>query len=352
VSRKLIVNDGRRERELVLVGPIVVGRDPMCDISEADPLLSRRHAEFSIDGTAIVVRDLGSRNGIYVNGAKRAETRLRTGDLVQIGNLQLRYIEDATPIEFAPELADVDSTGVIHSSAVAKSSPSGGSAVRPAPSGSSPRPAPAASTPGAPAPKPGSAGAPAPPRDEELTAFVPPPSEQGPAGLVKDSASRPARPVPPSEDLDKTSLVAPPSAKPAPRAADPAASAAGSKVRTGQPASAPVDDVEQTRIMAQPARSGTSTIAPTTSIPIVSLPVNREAHALSLAVGAIADFLGATAANARIADAVNALQQDLAQAADEAPGTRPSPVRASAKEIVDEVNRLMARLRTASSDLS
>ena len=46
MSRKLIVNDGKRQRELLLVGTMVVGRDPSCDISEADPLLSRRHVEF------------------------------------------------------------------------------------------------------------------------------------------------------------------------------------------------------------------------------------------------------------------------------------------------------------------
>ena len=44
--RKLLVNDGRSERELLLDGTIVVGRDPSCHINDLDPLLSRRHAEF------------------------------------------------------------------------------------------------------------------------------------------------------------------------------------------------------------------------------------------------------------------------------------------------------------------
>jgi len=98
VSRKLVVNDGRRERELLLVGTMVVGRDPTCDISDADPLLSRRHVEFIAGSKEVTVRDLGSRNGILVNGVKIAQSVLRAGDVVQVGHLQVRFVEDAAPI--------------------------------------------------------------------------------------------------------------------------------------------------------------------------------------------------------------------------------------------------------------
>ena len=48
MSRRLIVSGGSRPRELVLVGTLIVGRDPACDISETnDPLMSRRHAAFN-----------------------------------------------------------------------------------------------------------------------------------------------------------------------------------------------------------------------------------------------------------------------------------------------------------------
>src|SRR5439155_1634492 len=63
-TRKLIVTNGEAERELLLVGTMVVGRDPACDVSDVDPLLSRRHAEFTATANAVSVRDLGSRNGI------------------------------------------------------------------------------------------------------------------------------------------------------------------------------------------------------------------------------------------------------------------------------------------------
>jgi len=94
MSRKLVVNDGRHERELLLVGTMVVGRDPTCDISDADPLLSRRHVEFIANSKEVIVRDLGSRNGILINGVKIAQSVLRGGDVVQVGHLQVRLVDD------------------------------------------------------------------------------------------------------------------------------------------------------------------------------------------------------------------------------------------------------------------
>ena len=53
MSKLLVVNDGKRERELLLVERLVVGRDPMCDLSHDDALLSRRHAEFQMIGDEV-----------------------------------------------------------------------------------------------------------------------------------------------------------------------------------------------------------------------------------------------------------------------------------------------------------
>ena len=118
MSRKLIVSDGTRERELQLVGRIVVGRDPTCDITHDHSLLSRRHAEFVSAGELVVVRDLGSRNGVFVNGTKTAEHSLRPGDVVQIGPLRAQYVVDGVPLSIAPEDHDTDRTSVRRPSAL------------------------------------------------------------------------------------------------------------------------------------------------------------------------------------------------------------------------------------------
>jgi hypothetical protein len=119
VSKKLVVSDGTRERELQLVGTLVVGRDPLCDITYDDALLSRRHAEFVAAGDQVTVRDLGSRNGVFVNGKKIAERSLRSGDVVQIGPVRARYVADLAPVSIAPEEVDAGYTAVLHHDAPA-----------------------------------------------------------------------------------------------------------------------------------------------------------------------------------------------------------------------------------------
>jgi hypothetical protein len=93
--RMLLVDDGHERREVPLDGRLTVGRDPRCHISHPDPLLSRRHAEFVLDEQQVTIRDLGSRNGILVNGTKVPEQVLAPGDLVQLGHLQCVYVERA-----------------------------------------------------------------------------------------------------------------------------------------------------------------------------------------------------------------------------------------------------------------
>jgi hypothetical protein len=112
VTRKLIIHDGKSERELVLIGTLTVGRDPSCHISDLDPLLSRRHAEFVTGKSGCTVRDLGSRNGMLVNGLKVREQLLKEGDLVQLGHLQLRYSE--IEIAATPDAARLASATTAH----------------------------------------------------------------------------------------------------------------------------------------------------------------------------------------------------------------------------------------------
>lgn len=92
--RKLVIANGRGEREILLVGNITIGRDPACHVTESDPLLSRRHAEIVANVHGVSIRDLDSRNGLLVNGEKTREQVLLPGDVVQMGHLQLRYVED------------------------------------------------------------------------------------------------------------------------------------------------------------------------------------------------------------------------------------------------------------------
>jgi hypothetical protein len=88
-SRALLVGAGKRT---VLSGArILLGRSRECDIQLDDPNTSRRHAEVRREGNAWVVADLGSTNGIKVNGQRVAEAELHPGDEVTLGLIRLRF---------------------------------------------------------------------------------------------------------------------------------------------------------------------------------------------------------------------------------------------------------------------
>jgi pSer/pThr/pTyr-binding forkhead associated (FHA) protein len=112
-TRRLIVQAPEGERELLFVGRLTVGRAPECDISVADTKISRRHAEFDATGPMPRVSDLGSRNGLLVNGRKVAGADLSTGDVVTIGDLRIRF-EEVLPT-VAPPRAPItaDRTAVL-----------------------------------------------------------------------------------------------------------------------------------------------------------------------------------------------------------------------------------------------
>ncbi len=84
----------------------VVGRSSDCAVHLADNAVSRRHAEVELENDRVILRDLGSMNGTYVNGNRlEGETELKPGDQVRIGhaNLVLQGQETTDLARFAPE---------------------------------------------------------------------------------------------------------------------------------------------------------------------------------------------------------------------------------------------------------
>jgi hypothetical protein len=72
--------------ELPATGPFVIGRSSTCNLALDDALVSRRHAVLEVRSGAVHVEDLGSRNGVLVNGARIEGTRkLSHLDRVTIG---------------------------------------------------------------------------------------------------------------------------------------------------------------------------------------------------------------------------------------------------------------------------
>jgi pSer/pThr/pTyr-binding forkhead associated (FHA) protein len=68
-----------------------VGRGTGNEISLPYPSISNRHCIFILSGSDIVVRDLNSSNGTFVNGEAIAEAVLRPGDMIQMGVVQMKF---------------------------------------------------------------------------------------------------------------------------------------------------------------------------------------------------------------------------------------------------------------------
>jgi signal transduction histidine kinase/pSer/pThr/pTyr-binding forkhead associated (FHA) protein len=83
-----IVSEGENGRvfDFEDTAEVVVGRDEQCSITLVDPKVSRRHARFFSRNNRILVEDMGSSNGIRVNGMKVQEMALEEGDKVVLGD--------------------------------------------------------------------------------------------------------------------------------------------------------------------------------------------------------------------------------------------------------------------------
>ena len=92
-AQLLSLNDGP---SILLDKPILLfGRDLECDIRLDSRKISRRHCCIAQVGEQLIVRDLGSTNGVRVNGARVIEGYLKAGDELTIGNFRYQIRWDA-----------------------------------------------------------------------------------------------------------------------------------------------------------------------------------------------------------------------------------------------------------------
>jgi len=78
--------------ELLGTGGATLGRSRDADITLDDPNVSRRHAEVRPSGGAWIVRDLGSTNGVKINGRRiDGAQSLKHGDLIELGTSRATF---------------------------------------------------------------------------------------------------------------------------------------------------------------------------------------------------------------------------------------------------------------------
>jgi len=85
---------------------VTLGRSPECSMQLPVAGASRRHATVSWQGERVVLRDLGSTNGTYLNGVRvEGEATLESGDRISIGGVEIRFccVEAGTAVTQADE---------------------------------------------------------------------------------------------------------------------------------------------------------------------------------------------------------------------------------------------------------
>jgi Protein of unknown function (DUF3662)/FHA domain len=89
--------DGARQRTYELTTPVtMLGRGTDCDLRLVDPGVSRHHAELRIEDGEVVLVDLGSTNGTFVNGQPVRRVLLTDGTRVTLGRTTLVFRNDGS----------------------------------------------------------------------------------------------------------------------------------------------------------------------------------------------------------------------------------------------------------------
>ena len=88
--------------------PMTIGRDPSNNLVVDDSEISRFHVRIKSRGRLVIVEDLDSRNGTYVNGDRIVNSIVRTGDKIILGSSEIVVALLAPEVQFAAEIMDFD----------------------------------------------------------------------------------------------------------------------------------------------------------------------------------------------------------------------------------------------------
>ena len=199
---ELKVVGGTRSGQVIpiTIPQFMIGRAEDCHLKPRSELISRYHCAILTENAYVAVRDLGSKNGVYVNGERiGVEQELKNGDHLAIGPLEFEVVLAAT-LKAAPKpkvetISEVVARAVEQNSinvATARQASVASDSVAAAPKPVAPTPAPA------PAPAQPAAAAPAQPAQPAPAQPAPQPAaaQPAPAQPAAQPAPQPAAPKP------------------------------------------------------------------------------------------------------------------------------------------------------------
>jgi EAL domain-containing protein (putative c-di-GMP-specific phosphodiesterase class I) len=95
--------DGSLQRTPLAPLPFRIGRAAGLELSLHSSHVSKTHAEIFSDGLALRVRDLGSRNGTFLNREPVKDSALHDGDVLHVGDYEFRVARDVAPDDDTPD---------------------------------------------------------------------------------------------------------------------------------------------------------------------------------------------------------------------------------------------------------
>lgn len=102
VNLVLFKNNGEYKTFSLPDSVVVIGRRHDCDLQIPLLSVSRRHCQINANKDTLKVRDLGSRNGTYINEKRIDEATVKPGDYLRIGPLTFLLQIDGQPEDIVP----------------------------------------------------------------------------------------------------------------------------------------------------------------------------------------------------------------------------------------------------------
>ncbi len=130
-ARLVVVGGEVKTAEIKLRLPTTIGRGRGSTIMLPHPLVSRQHCEIFEASGRLMVRDLGSLNGTFINNERISEAPLPTGELLTVGAVTFRAVYDVQEGSSPPavvanaktKVPDTDPNGTLRASDLNKTPP-------------------------------------------------------------------------------------------------------------------------------------------------------------------------------------------------------------------------------------
>jgi EAL domain-containing protein (putative c-di-GMP-specific phosphodiesterase class I) len=95
--------DGSMQRTPLAPLPFRIGRTAGLELTLQSAHVSKAHAEIYTDGLTLRIRDLGSRNGTFLNREAVKDNALHDGDVLHLGDYEFRVARDLSPDDTNPD---------------------------------------------------------------------------------------------------------------------------------------------------------------------------------------------------------------------------------------------------------